>query len=179
MFYILEQHWVSDTSYRKYPIGNQPLSSAFVRIDGARKDNIERLENSRIPRVECIYSPLDPVAQVQKQTPRWIAVDCGEASSIQWIVPLLEYTQSKNIPLIAWSSNPLSPIRASFKERNTNIFTWPLSRLNCDSSNKNIGSPEVLKAFTQAPNITKVTPCLINSSTRDTFSEYFQNTQKL
>ena len=148
-------------------IGSLSLSSVF---------SDEKIYH--IPKVECIYSPLDPIACFQTQTPRWIAVDCGEASSVQWIEPLLEYSQEKNIPLIAWSSNPLSPIRASFEEKKANIFTWPLLSLTYDFPNQNIGSPEVLRIFTQAQKITKITPCLINSSTTDTFSEYFQNTQR-
>lgn len=83
-----------------------------------------------LPRLHCVYSPVDPVALVNQVKPAWVAIDCDDSTELQWLRSLLTCLAERRIPAIAWSSNPLSTVHQDFTETRGKRFVWPL-RILC------------------------------------------------
>lgn len=115
-------------------IGDLNLSTVFPQARVQRdlskvKSNSDKLRSSNIssfnlPTLTCVYSPQDVITVCRKHKAIWIAVDCSESMDVKWLPKLLEYSQMTNIPLIAWTSNALSPIVNAFHEAGGNVFGW-------------------------------------------------------
>ncbi|ABK19430.1 DUF7764 domain-containing protein [Syntrophobacter fumaroxidans] len=86
-----------------------------------------------LPRVVTVYAPADPEAIVRTYCPCWIAVDCGDAPSLNWLWPLLDEAVRRGIAVIAWGQNPLSECVKDF-EGHGQTFVWPpsIQRPNID-----------------------------------------------
>lgn len=83
-------------------------------------------KGTELPKVVCAYSPVDPVALIEDYRPAWIAIDCGTESNIIWLPELLKHIHSHQIPLIAWSRNPLSEVVRDFEQLGDgHVFRWP------------------------------------------------------
>jgi len=160
-------------------ISNLSLSSVFSQTygKGTASEGIRSIPT--IPSVLCVYSPLDPVALVERYSPKWVAIDCGIASSIQWLRPLLEYLLTRRIPLIAWSANPLSSITKEFLSLGAKIFKWPSLVVQPDLIGNNARiMHEALSFFTKAPKLTEIIPCFINGEAIQKISNSFHQSQK-
>ena len=80
-----------------------------------------------LPRVITAYGPADPKALIEHLRPVFIAVDLGDAPELEWLAPLREAAEGLNIPVLAWSSNPLSSALEQFSG-NAEIAKWPFTR---------------------------------------------------
>lgn len=159
-------------------VGNLQLSEVFSQTYGQKI--FSSTQSRRLPHVICIYSPLDPLSLVSIYSPRWIAIDCGDSASIPWINQLLSYLKTRNIPLIAWSSNPLSSIKKEFASIEADIFKWPPLLLHPQlESRKNNDVADVLCAFSESCQSITIVPCLLASQEAETTSDYLSNAQRL
>jgi hypothetical protein len=97
-----------------------------------------------LPRVITVYAPADPIEVIRAYDPSWIAIDCGDASSLIWLRPLLDETAQQGIPIIAWGQNPLSYC-VNDMASNCQTFTWPptIQSRGC-LSHELSGEPDVL-----------------------------------
>ena len=85
-----------------------------------------------LPPVITVYAPADPEVIVRTYCPCWIAVDCGDAPSLNWLRPLLDEAVRHGIAVIAWGQNPLSDCVRDF-EGYGQTFVWPPSIQRPDS----------------------------------------------
>ncbi|MFQ5750385.1 MAG: hypothetical protein ACE5HI_00180 [bacterium] len=156
------------------------LSHVFSQTYGRREISESTASVGRLPHVFCIYSPLDPSALVSFYSPRWVAIDCDDSTRIPWINQLLPYLKKNNIPLIAWSSNPLSSIRKDFESVGATIFKWPTATIQTGLPfTKKSNLPDVLNVLSKSSDVTaKIAPCLINGDTTNELSEHLKKAQQ-
>jgi hypothetical protein len=109
------------------------LSEVFGQRDvsrGATGDRMAGLKSDdkkpNLPSVITVYSPADPVTIIRAHKPSWIAVDCADVPSLNWLGSLLGEAVRFNIPIIAWGQNPLSECVTEF-DNIRRTFIWPLS----------------------------------------------------
>lgn len=81
---------------------------------------------SFLPHVITVYSPTDPIEILNIHRPPWIAIDCSDAPSIDWLQPLLKECALQRIPVLAWGQNPFSTSVNEFGSLGQ-PFTWPHS----------------------------------------------------
>jgi len=81
-------------------------------------------QHNSLPNVITVYSPSDSVKLLNIYHPLWIAVDCSDASSIDWLQPLLREADLRRVPVVAWGQNPFSTIVNEFSSFGQS-FTWP------------------------------------------------------
>jgi len=77
-----------------------------------------------LPRVVTVYAPADPCAVLAQYRPAWIAIDCFDDARASWFEPLVQDAARLNLPVIAWTRNPLSESIGAF-ERYGDVFVWP------------------------------------------------------
>jgi hypothetical protein len=118
-------------------IGNLTLDSVFPQARTVGRDSSQasagqqkiipsdEIEKLGLPQVLCVYSPADPVSVIQRNSPDWVAVDLSDGSIPAWLSPLLNYTHTRGLPVVAWCQNPLSNAAAEFARAGCNIFRWP------------------------------------------------------
>lgn len=80
--------------------------------------------SANLPHVITAYSPVDPIGMLRTYRPCWIAIDCSDAPSLAWLLPLLEEATRQGIPIVAWGQNPLSECVGDFNLLG-HTFTWP------------------------------------------------------
>lgn len=159
--------------------GKTQLSSVFSQTYGRSTPRVPMKTVGRLPSVICVYSPLDPIDLISRYQPFWVAIDCGDATSIQWVPSLLNYLRERLIPVIAWSSNPLSSIRKEFLSVGAQIFKWPCMGIGCDSLDiEDTESSEVFDMFTKSPRVASIVPCLINGWATKALSDHFSRAQR-
>lgn len=146
------------------------LAEVFRQRDLARGaaalDGNARAE--ALPPVVTVYAPADPAAVLRSTKPSWISVDCGDASSMAWLRPLLDEAAQRGIPVVAWGQNPLSDCVRDFTASGL-TFTWPariqppgfsLCRLS--------GDPATLL---QANDTSRLLPLVLNGEAVESFSK--------
>lgn len=159
--------------------GKTQLSSVFSQTYGRSTPRAPMKTVGRLPSVICVYSPFDPIDLVLRYQPCWVAIDCGDARSIQWVPSLLNCLRERLVPVIAWTSNPLSSIIKEFLSVGAQIFKWPCMGIGCDSLD--IGdteSSEVFDMFTKSPRVASIVPCLINGQAPKALSDHFSRAQR-
>ncbi|MXZ20389.1 MAG: hypothetical protein F4Y84_07250 [Caldilineaceae bacterium SB0665_bin_25] len=123
----IRQH-LSQTS-----VGNLSLNTVFPQqnpslnkgTQGRRMDKAAK-DISQLPEVICAYSPADAIALVKEVCPNWIAIDCGQEARIKWLPELLQYANEIQVPVVAWSYNPLSEAIADFERwAEAEVIRWP------------------------------------------------------
>jgi hypothetical protein len=168
---------LADISVR-YGTENVTLSSVFAQYHG-RGNVLNTQAISDLPHVICIYSPLDPVELVASHRPRWIALDCNESSSYRWVKQLLPYIKENRLPLIAWSSNPLSSIKKEFRAIEANIFEWPPLLIHPELKSKRSSDVgEVLRALSEPIPTVDIVPCILTGSDADIASNHLSQAQR-
>ncbi|MCD6506490.1 hypothetical protein J7M22_07660 [Candidatus Poribacteria bacterium] len=109
--------------------GRINLASVFPQVyrtrSGTYQASQQLHEETNLPTVICVYSPVDPISVIKQHQPDWIAIDCGEKSKLHWLPPLLEFTRDHNLPVIAWCQNPLSLCIEDFLRTGALVFRWP------------------------------------------------------
>lgn len=154
------------------------LASVFSQSYG-RGDITHTQVLGKLPHAICIYSPLDPLELVSSHIPRWVALDCSDISSIPWVKQMLPYLKGKNIPLIAWSSNPLSSIKKEFLSADTDIFVWPPLLVHSGlKSKKNSDAIETLRAFSESTPPIDIVPCILSGREADIASGHLSQAQR-
>ncbi|KTB47805.1 hypothetical protein DEALK_06500 [Dehalogenimonas alkenigignens] len=143
-------------------IGNLPMGEVFRQTyQRGGPDKPQRVIGT-LPTVVCIYSPSDPASSVSKYSPLWVAIDCGDTSSVWWLPSLLPLLHEKGIPTIAWSSNPLTSIRHDFQSIDAHVFRIP--------DNRGAISSDIFRLFVESPSATKVVPLVISGDFADNLS---------
>ena len=121
-------------------VGKLSLDSVFSQynpssIAGARRRSESVIGDSDLPEVICAYSPADTVALVNEFRPKWIAIDCGKEARIRWLPELLRRARELQIPVIAWSNNPLSEAVKDFQRSGEGeVIRWPFQPSNGSGS---------------------------------------------
>ena len=125
-------------------VGTLLLDSVFPQFNPSsragpkgRRRSSPVLGSSELPEVICAYSPADAVTLVKEFGPNWIAIDCGKEARLRWLPELLQYACKLQIPVIAWSHNPLSEATRDFEQLGeAEVIRWPFHL--SDSSNLEI-----------------------------------------
>lgn len=159
------------------------LDSFFPQVYLTRREPTQtKNEKSRnvnwdayLPQVVCIYSPIDPLSILKLHSADWIAVDCEDKADLSWLQPLLEYTQLNQIPLVAWSQNPLSESVNDFKKLNCLIFSWHHDHYKNISSDSSVIVDQTLKDCFKSDKIVHIRPILIDTNYEEELSEAYKN----
>jgi len=114
-----------------------------------------------LPRVVTAYGPGDPVSLISNVKPSWIAIDLGDAPSAPWIEDLLKEAKQRNVPVIGWSTNPLSDALQTFR-RYAQVISWPMSRAFEGVSS--FGKSETAEMMFQPFMTTSVSPIVLSGS---------------
>jgi hypothetical protein len=95
-------------------------------VNAAGLDPIGR-EDSGLPHVITSYSPAEPAGLIADFNPHWIAVDLADVAYTSWLEEVLRAAKLRNIPVIAWGTNPLSDAIRLFRGY-ADVLVWPLSQ---------------------------------------------------
>jgi hypothetical protein len=116
-------------------VGNLGLDSVFQQEYARGGSGIAPVRGEAIgigtghlPRVVCVYAPADPQTLIKTLKPRWIAVDCGDSTRVDWLASTLETAKRERIPIVGWSSRPLSEPVAQWCELGGGMLRWPAVR---------------------------------------------------
>jgi hypothetical protein len=108
------------------------LAEAFRQVDVKRHATAETLPSGDnramygLPTLVTVYSPADPIVFVDQYKPEWIAIDIADAPSLPWLVELLACAEQTRVPVLAWTSNPLSDCVQEFANCGS-VYRWPRS----------------------------------------------------
>ena len=108
------------------------LADVFRQHDLGRKDQVFGISssaNQRLPSLVTIYSPPDPSAVIRRYRPRWIAVDCDDAPSCDWLKTVMEIADAQSTAVIAWGQNSLADFLPTLITANR-VFLWPCNPRN-------------------------------------------------
>jgi len=145
------------------------LSLSEVFTQTYHRGTVEATKRSfgSLPNIVCVYSPLDPTESISRFSPLWVAIDCGDTPSIWWLQPLLKYLCNKQIPIIAWSTNPLSSVKLDFQSVSAYIFQWPLYVTQQNNKSDILAPPE-------STIITYITPHIMTGSLAESVSVFLK-----
>ncbi len=117
--------------------------------------------DSRLPPVITAYGPADPKALIEHLRPVFVAVDLGDAPDLGWLAPLREAAEAFNIPVLAWSSNPLSSAVKRFSG-NADIAKWPFTR--AFTGNLTFAKAETSDLLFQPYIVTNISPVFVTGN---------------
>lgn len=116
---------------------------------------------TRLPKVITIYSPADPLTELQRYDPQCIAIDLTDSTRAEWLKHLLSEAQIREIPVVAWGQNALSECVSVFRELGM-IVNW---------------SPRVT---TVNPNsLTQIQPLIVESAEANQLDDIFREAAQL
>jgi hypothetical protein len=75
--------------------------------------------------VLCIYSPADAQEIFTQHEPDWVAIDCGGSANLAWLPEVLNMAKDGGLPLVAWTTNPLSNVVREFEDADILVLPWP------------------------------------------------------
>ena len=134
----------------------------------------QSLPTGQIPRLACVYSPVDPIGVVNATDPRWVAIDCDRVGQLPWLRDLLDYLSNRQIVTVAWSSNPLSQVRRDFIDAGAESYVWPLRVLCKERAEKTVSKNEVGAILRGDLCSRDIIPCQITGAEADSFSDYLR-----
>jgi hypothetical protein len=144
------------------------LAEVFNQVDLTRSERHPSSDpGSTLPPVVTAYSPANPSALLSDLNPVWVAVDLGDAISLRWLSPLLAHAKEKNIPVLAWGTNPMSPAIAEIATC-AHIVQWPFGRTFQDDSK--FEREEHVEQIFQPYIVTALQPVLVESQKLVAFS---------
>ena len=132
----------------------------------------------QLPRLACVYSPVDPIELVKMINPTWVAIDCDGVVQLPWLRDLLNYLSSRRIATVGWSSNPLSEVRRDFSDAGAKSFIWPLRVLCNESAETTVSDYEVGAILRGDLCSREIVPCQITGAEADSFSVLLQATER-
>jgi len=157
-------------------LNHEPLQE-FFRVTFLRKGvSSETLTSNDLPSLICIYSPLEPVRIVRQANPFLIAIDCADRIDIPWLSEMIKYAQINNIPIIAWSYNPLSNVRSDFYSTSAMTFIWPQSFLYGYEDSKILSEDDPIALFASQACL-NVYPCELTGKNVDYYSDVLGRAQ--
>lgn len=112
------------------------------------------------PRVITVYMPADPVAILRTHSAEWVAIDGDIGTRLDWAPALLNETRRRHLPVIAWCSNPLSSIKADFRNFDGLVFQWPSK----NDFQRSISAPRGLENCFDNPSRTRIIPLYLDES---------------
>lgn len=150
----------------------------FFTVKFSRRDlGVGAILRDGLPRLICIYSPIDPVSSLQQTNPFLIAVDCGEQPDVPWLPAVLKYAEAKRIPMIAWCSNPLSEIHSYFNSADIPVFSWPTYFLHDHKERGAISKDDSVRVFGQDIRDIQLFPCELTGEDVDDYSNFLSQVQ--
>lgn len=130
-----------------------------------------------LPRVLCVYSPVDPVTVLEQHPADWLAIDCGQEVKLPWLPCLLKYAAEQQLPIVAWTQNSMSESIADFARAGGKVFRWPRVPTRVQSqvsfTNQQIGG--VLGRH----GVTEVTPVLVDGPGVEAFAGPLQEAHQV
>lgn len=119
----IRQH-LNNVHINKLSLGTVFPQSNLGRANKPQKGT-ERNSDINLPTVLTIYSPSDPADLCERYKPSWIAIDCIDKNQLIWIDHLLAYAKDQALPVIAWTTSPLSNLIEIFQANDTAVIFWP------------------------------------------------------
>lgn len=159
-------------------LSRKPLREFFTVTFSRRDMDAGTTRREELPRLICIYSPLDPVTSLHQANPFLIAVDCGDKPDVPWLPAVLKHARSKQIPLIAWSSNPLSEVHSHFASEGALTFAWPARFLHCYEELESISEDDPARLFALGIRDIHLCPCELTGQDVDDYSEALRHAQQ-
>jgi hypothetical protein len=104
------------------------LDSVFnsIQVSGKyRKMKPQGIYSEHLPQVVCVYHPAEPEQYIKIYDPDWIAIDCGQEESVDWIKELLAYCKKKFVPCVGWCQNNFSTVIEEFIKHDGRVFYSP------------------------------------------------------
>lgn len=102
-------------------------------------------DSNTLPEVFCIYAPADAQQLFTLYEPDWVAIDCGNSANLPWLSDVLKVAGDRQLPLVAWTSNPLSHAVRAFDNADIVVLPWPVQLTKSPAS-----SQETIGACIQA-----------------------------
>lgn len=137
-------------------LGRLGLGNIFTQQYGrGRGDDLRPLAlpgGINLPSVVCIYGPADPRRLLRDLRPNWIAVDCSQGRELHWLADLLTEAGRAGIPVVGWTSEPLTEAVPKWLACGGGLFRWPRLR------RETVGQIDDLAEFAQWPLEALVTP---------------------
>ena len=157
---------------------NRESLREFFTVTFSRRDMAAGVTlPDKLPRLICIYSPIDPASSLRQTNPFLIAVDCSDQSDVPWLPEILKYAASKSIPMIAWSSNPLSEIHSYFNSHDVPVFSWPAHFLHDHKERRAISKDDPVRVFGHNIREIQLLPCELTGEDVDTYSDLLSQAQ--
>ena len=151
-------------------LSRKSLQEFFTVTFSRRNMNAGSTLRNGLPRLVCIYSPIDPVGSLNQTNPFLIAVECGDQPDVPWLPGVLEYAESKSIPMIAWSSNPLSEVHSYFNSQDVPVFSWPPHFLHDHKKRETISEDDPVRVFGEDIRGIELLPCELTGEDVDNYS---------
>ena len=155
-------------------VGGESLGKFFYTSCHKGFFDGQSLPTGQLPRLTCVYSPVDPIGLVNTTNPSWVAIDCDSVVQLPWLRDLLDYLSNRQIATVAWSSNPLSQVRRDFIGAGAESFIWPL-RVLCDERARGTVSNNEVGAILRGDICSRdIVPCQITGVEADSFSAFLR-----
>jgi hypothetical protein len=116
---------------------------------------------SHLPLVITAYGPADPKALIERLRPVFVAVDLSDAPELEWLALLREAVTALNIPVLAWSNNPLSAAVEEFAG-SAAVAKWPFSR--AFTGNLTFAKTETSDLLFQPYIVTNINPMFVTGN---------------
>jgi len=158
-------------------LNRKPLREFFRVTFSRRSVASETSAGNELPRLVCIYSPLDPVGIVRQTNPFLIAIDCADRVDVTWLSEVIKYAQRNRIPTIAWSYNPLSDVRLSFSSAGAMTFVWPKHFLYGYEDSEALSEDNPIGLFTSHAYL-HMCPCELTGSSVDDYSDVLDHARR-
>jgi hypothetical protein len=131
------------------------LSDVFRQADITRRGSVRETVASNgsdsLPEVITIYSPANPENLIGRYSPLCVAIDLDNSPEINWLNALLKALEKHQIPVVAWSQNPLSECVNIFKEFGHSLI-WPPSLLEINPNDPVDGTTQIQALILESEN---------------------------
>lgn len=158
---------------------SEVFSQEHVRRGAVGKGRLAPVKLSvsdRLPTVITVFAPVDPVSLIAAYKPSWIAIECGDAASLLWLRPLLEYATDRGLCIIAWGQNALSECVVEFASHGK-TFVWP--PLLRPTPGYKDGAGRSLENVLSHPDLIHMAPIILQGISIDGFSSSINEAAQL
>jgi hypothetical protein len=151
----LSNHAGIRTQLARVRVGALSLDGVFTQQHGSGRAQELRTVSlpggARLPVVVSVCAPADPLTLLREHRPSWVAVDCGDASELEWLPALLREARRLGIPVVGWTARPFSDVAAQWLRPGGGVLRWPFRR---EAGGQRIGTLEQLWAEAIAAEVT-------------------------
>lgn len=127
----LANHAGIRSQFQRVQLGRYTLTDLFGLLYGRGMGDLTPAAmpgGTYLPTVLAISGPADPAALLRQHKPKWVAVDLGEKDEIAWLPGLLSEAKRIGIPVVGWTSKPLSGAIRQWLRAGGGVFMWPRLR---------------------------------------------------